>query len=76
MPETITESQYDELMEAINRNPERFVYLMEEYTGITAKPYAAYQFFDPAGDYLGDYGYSSLVEILEDAGIEVAEDGE
>lgn len=75
MEEKITESQYDELMEVINTNPKKFIELLEEYTGITAKQYTAYQFFYPTGDYIGDYGVSSLSEILEEAEIEVVEDG-
>lgn len=74
MPKKITENQYDELMFAIHTSPKEFVKLMEEYTGITAKPYTAYQFFDSADVYIGDYSLSSLSEILENAEIEVVAD--
>ena len=74
MPDKITESQYDDLVFAMNTSPKEFIELMEEYTGITAKQYTAYQFFDSADNYIGDYGCSSLSEILEDAGIEVVAD--
>ena len=45
MPETITESQYEELMDAVYRTPEKFIKLLEDYTGIIAKQCVAYQFF-------------------------------
>lgn len=76
MTDNITESQYEKLTAAVYSDPERFIALMEEYTGITAKQYVAYQFFDPAGDYIGDNGDESLLSILADAGIEVVEDGD
>ena len=74
MPETITESQYEELEEAAYRNPEKFIKLMEDYTGIIAKHCVAYQFFDPAGNFIGDNWDESLLSVLADAAIEVVED--
>ena len=71
MPEKITESQFDELVEVINTNPEKFIDLMYQYTGIVAKQCTAYQFFDAAGNFLGDNWDDSLFDILDAAEIEV-----
>lgn len=74
MPETITQEQYAALMWAERTNPEKFIKLMGEYTGITAKKCIAYQFFDAGGDFIGDNWDEELLSILKDAGIEVEED--
>ena len=75
MTETITEKQYDNLITASYTNPEKFMKLIEDYTGITARHCAAYQFFDPAGNFIGDNWNESLSTVLSDVGIEVVEDG-
>lgn len=74
MPETITESQYEELMDASYRNPEKFIKLLEYYTGIIAKKCVAYQFFNQAEDFIGDNWDETLLSVLTDVGIEVVED--
>ena len=48
---------------------------LEEYTGIEARSYTAYQFFDAAGDFIGNSDEIALEELLEKAGIEVTDDG-
>jgi hypothetical protein len=75
MPETITQKQLAELMWAERTNPEKFIKLMAFYTGITAKKCVAYQFFDSAGDFIGDNWDDDLLSILTTTGIEVVEDG-
>lgn len=72
MPDKITEDQFNELVEARDCfGADKFVKLMEEYTMIVVKPYTGYQYFDTAGNFLGDSEWNSLSEILEDAGVEV-----
>lgn len=44
---------------------------LEEYTGIQARPYTAYQYFDDCGNYVGDSEESSLEDVLDVAYIEV-----
>ena len=75
MPETITVKQYDNLITASYTNPQKFIKLLEDYTGIIARHCAAYQFFDPAGNFIGDNWDESLLTVLADVGIEVVEDG-
>jgi hypothetical protein len=73
MPDKITVSQYDEIMDNANRT-EKFVKLMEEHTGIVVKPYTAYLYFDPCENYIGCSELQTVWEILKEAGIEVVED--
>lgn len=74
MKRTITADQYDEITEALSYNAGDFPKLLEDCTGIKAKPYTAYSYYDAAGDYLGDSEYNGIAEILENAGIEITEE--
>lgn len=76
MPDKITQEQFEELVETRDCfGPERYVKTMELATGIIVRPYTGYQYFNPGGEFLGDSEWNSLSEILEEAGIEVVEDG-
>ncbi len=76
MEDKITEEQYQELLDVYDeRNQNAIVRTFEELTGIVVKQYTGYQFFDAAGNYLGDDNWNDIREILKEAGIEVTEDG-
>lgn len=66
----ITIKQYDELY-AERFNTKEFNNLLEEYTGIIAKPYTNYQYFDEAGNYIGDSDNYSVHELLKNAYIKI-----
>lgn len=67
-----TKAQYEEL-ENLNMccDAEEFNKLLEEYTGIGARPYTAYQFFNSDGDYVGDSNENDLDDLLRAAYVEV-----
>lgn len=44
---------------------------LEEYTGIQARSYVVYQYFDDCGNYIGDGEENSLEDLLNAAYIEV-----
>ena len=72
MPVKITEDQYQELLDVMTElRPADVVRTFENITGIVVKPYTGYQFFDVADNYLGDYGIDTIMQILNNAGIEV-----
>ena len=74
MADKITQEQYQELQDVICENrPSDIVRTFEELTGIVVKPYTAYQFFDAAGNFLGDDNDYTIREILQAAEIEVEE---
>jgi len=76
MPDKITEDQLDELLDARDYfGADKFVKLMAEYTGIVVKTYTGYQYFDAADNFLGDSEWNSLRDILEEAEIEVVDNG-
>lgn len=76
MAGTITREQLDEIQEAYSLNDRETAYaLLKEYAGIEAKPYTAWDFYDTAGNYLGDSVNYSFRDLLENAYIEIAEKG-
>ena len=73
----ITAEQFEDLEDARQYGRrEDFHRLLEEYTGITAKPYTAFQYFDSVGDYVADSEDYTVRELLECAGIGVRGDCE
>ena len=76
MAGTITREQLDEIQEAYSLNDRETAYaLLKEYAGIEAKPYTAWDFYDTAGNYIGDSVNYSFRDLLENAYIDVVEKG-
>lgn len=71
---TITHEQLEDLKDALSfGRKEDFHRLLEEYTGIEARPYTAYQYFDSADNYVGDSNDDDVRDILRKAYITVKE---
>lgn len=66
----ITKEQYQELKNAELWDYEEFLCLLKKYTGIEARPCSSYQFFDVAGDYVGNSSHD-VDRLLEVAYVEV-----
>ena len=74
MSNTITKAQLEEIEEAKCWGERQEAYaLLEKYTGIRAKPYTAWIFYDEADNYVGDSDNYSIRDLLENAYIEVIE---
>ncbi|MBQ6852392.1 MAG: hypothetical protein IJO04_05120 [Oscillospiraceae bacterium] len=73
-PNKITQEKMDELNYCLVSRKDKFPALLEEYTGITAKPYTAFQYFDYHENYICDSGDCSLEELMEEEEIEVVAD--
>lgn len=72
MIDAITRDQLEELSDAFDfGTPSEFHKILEEYAGIIAKPYTAYQYIDEFGDYVGDSNDFELLDLLKNARIEV-----
>lgn len=71
----ITHKQFKELKEAYEcLDDQKFVELLEKYTGITRKPYTSYSYFDEGGDYVGSSEDDNLIDILSNAYIEISDE--
>lgn len=50
---------------------EDFHELLEQITGITAKRYTGYSYYDSSGNYIGDSNDSTVRDLLDNAYIEI-----
>lgn len=74
MPSEITRKQLRQLEDTLSFDGRKeFNILLEDLTEIEARPYTAYQYYDGAGNYVGDSNDSDVQEILRHAYISVKE---
>lgn len=68
---TISQKQFNELNEYLEYDgvDEEFLTKLRDATGITAKPYVAYNLYDENGDYVGNFDIDLLYDILRIAGV-------
>ena len=72
MIDKISKDQYNDLCQSsMWGNIDDFHRVLEEITGITAKRYVAYQYFDGDGNYVGDSNDSTIRDLLNNALIRV-----
>ena len=71
MAEYITKDQYRQIEDALLHGMTEFHNLLEKYTGIEAKPYTAYLYYDECGNFIGDSDSATLERLLEEAYVEV-----
>ena len=71
----ITKSQYDEIQDAYEEGFWELHQVLAEHTGIVAYSYDAYTYYDANGNYVGNSEDFDLDFLLENAYIEVVEDG-
>ena len=72
MSNSITKAQVEEINEKYFYESREAAYaLLKEYTGIEAKPYTAYQFYDETGNYVGDSENDDFEEIIRNAYIKI-----
>lgn len=75
MANTITREQYEQLEEAEFFDRDEYHKLLKKYTGIVAKPYTGYSYYDSAGNYIGDSNCDDVRGFLRSAYIEVIDNG-
>ena len=71
MVKYITKDQYRQIEDALLYGMTEFHNLLEKYTGIEAKPYTAYLYYDECGNFIGDSDNATLERLLEEAYVEV-----
>jgi hypothetical protein len=69
---TISQKQFNELNDYLEYDgvDEEFFTKLYNATGITAKPYTSYSFYDEDGNYVGNLS-EDLYDILRYAGIDI-----
>lgn len=69
---TISHEKFNELNNYLEYDgvDEEFLTKLHDATGVTAKPYTSYNFYDENGDYVGNLN-EDLYDILRYAGIDI-----
>ena len=76
MCETITREQLEEIEDALDCFDRGAAFsLLKKYTGIEARPYTAYLFYDEADNFVGDSENYNIRDLLNNAYIKVVEEG-
>ena len=74
MADKISKEQYEELCQSeVFDSREEFNKVLEQITGITAKPYVSYSYYDGADNYIGYSDSNILIDLLKNAYIEVGD---
>lgn len=74
MSNTITREQLEEIEKAYSYEDRETAYaLLKEYADIEAKLYTAWDFYDTAGNYIGDSVNYSFKDLLENAYITIVD---
>lgn len=72
MVDKISRDKYHDLCQSrMWDDTESFHKMLEEMTGITAKRYVAYQYYDADGVYIGDSNNSTIRDLLNNAYIKI-----
>ena len=72
MVDKISKEQYEELCESkFWDSYDDFHRMLEEITGITAKRYTGYQYFDSYDNYVGDSNDDTVRDLLHNAYIKI-----
>ncbi len=76
MRNAITKEQLEEIEDALSCGGRETAYgMLKEYTGIEARPYTAWAFYDEADNYVGDSDNYTIRDLLDKAYIAVVEEG-
>jgi hypothetical protein len=76
MCKTITREQLEEIEDALACFDKGAAYaLLKKYTGIEARPYTAFVFYDEADNWVGDSDNYNIRDLLDNAYIKVVEEG-
>lgn len=71
MPESISKEELSYIEDAAIEGIDEYHKRLEEHTGIKARPYTGYSYYDAAGNYIGDSSNSSTLDLLDAAYIRV-----
>ena len=72
MVDKISKDKYHDLCQSnMYDNTDAFHRMLEQITGIIAKPYTVYNYYDETGMYVGNSDDSTLRDLLDNAFIEI-----
>lgn len=74
MVKYITSAQMQELVDTCDKDPDEYNEVLHRITGIEARPYTAYQYYDADGEYVGNSDETLFWDLLDNAGVEVRDE--
>ena len=75
MAKYITKAQLRQLYQALLIDNDEYLRLLKEFAGIESRPTTEYNHYDENGDFIGSSVDTDLSDLLDEAGVEVRDDG-
>ena len=75
MARCITKAQLRQLYQAQLIDNDEYLRLLKEFAGIESRPTTEYNYYDENGEFIGSSVDTDLSDLLDEAGVEVRDDG-
>ena len=75
MAKHITKAQLEQLYQAQLFDNDEYLKLLKEFAGIESRPTTEYNHYDENGEFIGSSVDTDLTDLLDEAGVEVRDDG-
>ena len=75
MAKYITKTQFSKLVHTQLFDNDEYLRLLAELAGIESRPTTEYNHYDENGDFIGSSVDTDLSDLLDEAGVEVRDDG-
>lgn len=75
MAKYITEAQLRQLHQAMFIDNDEYLRLLKEFAGIESRPTTEYNHYGENGKFIGSSVDTDLSDLLDEAGVEVRDDG-
>ena len=75
MAKFITKAQFAKLLHAQLFDNDEYLRLLAELAGIESRPTTEYNHYDENGEFIGSSVDTDLSDLLDEAGVEVRDDG-
>lgn len=75
MAKCITKAQLSQLYRVQLIDNDEYLRLLKEFEGIESRPTTEYNHYDENGEFIGSSVDTDLCDLLDEAGVEVRDDG-
>ena len=75
MAKCITKAQLSQLYQTQLFDNDEYLRLLKEFAGIESRPTTEYNHYDENGEFIGSSVDTDLSDLLDEAGVEVRDDG-
>lgn len=75
MAKCMTKAQLSQLYQSQFIDNDEYLRLLKEFAGIESRPTTEYNHYDENGEFIGSSVDTDLCDLLDEAGVEVRDDG-